>query len=527
MTIAGAAARRVAVYERVSSADQRERETIKTQTDALDARLAAEPGIELVARFADDGWSGMKPLADRPGGRALLAAAESHRFDELWLYRLDRLGRNLADTAANGRRLEGLGVTVVTLQEGRLTPFMFDLFAMLAQNEHRVFHERSADGMARAAREGRYTGGIVAYGYRVEGLKQLARLVPDETSVGGELTAAGVIRHVYDRLGLGQASCGEVADELNALGVYTHYARDGRGIRGQRTRARWTAGRVRNMVINPIYAGDLQYGRRTAKRDRAVISASIEALVAPALWQATQDTLARNRRVVKNSTRAYLLRGVIHCSECLLTYVGSQGQKGVGWYRCGGRNRDRGPLLGRCTGPTVRTDALDPVIWSDIERFLRDPGDILDELAQERDGGSAVAEAEAILLRRSLARLDDEHRRAINLVVKGTLPEAALQPEIDRIAAERSHLQARLAAVAAPGAPELPDAAIDLLSEVRARLDARLSIEAQQEIVRLLVGRISIHATPASEGKRSVRAVVEYRFPAALHIDTGTGSSPR
>jgi hypothetical protein len=82
------------------------------------------------------------------------------------------------------------------------------------------------------------------------------------------------------------------------------------------------------------------------------------------------------------------------------------------------------------------------------------------ELAQERDGGSAVAEAEAILLRRSSARLDDEHRRAISLVVKGTLPEAALQPEIDRIAAERSHLQARLAAVDAPGALELPDSAV-------------------------------------------------------------------
>jgi hypothetical protein len=92
----------------------------------------------------------------------------------------------------------------------------------------------------------------------------------------------------------------------------------------------------------------------------------------------------------------------------------------------------------------VRTDALDPVIWSDIERFLRDPGDILDELAQERDCGSAVAEAEAILLRRSLARLDDEHCRAISLVVKGTLPETALQPELDRITTERSHLQARL-----------------------------------------------------------------------------------
>ncbi len=519
--------RRIAIYERVSSADQRERETIKTQTDALDARLAAEPGIEIVARFADDGWSGMKPLAERPGGRELLAAADAGRFDELWLYRVDRLGRGLADTAAMGRRLEGRGTTVVTVQEGRLTPFMFDLFAMLAQNEHRVFHQRSGDGMTRAAKEGRYTGGVVPYGYRVEGQKQLAHYVLDETDVTGELTAAGVVRQIYNRLGLSHVSCAVVADELNALSVPTHYARSGRGIRGARTQGRWTAGRIRNMVVNPVYAGDLQYGRRTTKGDRAVISASIEGLVSPALWQAAQETLARNRRVVKNSPRAYLLRGVIHCAACGLTYVGSQAQKGVGWYRCGGRNRDRGPLLGRCTGPSVRTDALDPIVWDDVERWLRDPGAVLDELASERDGGAAVAEAESILLGRALARVEAEHGRAISLVVKGTLPETALQPELDRIAAERSHLEARLTAVAAPGVATLTDSAIGLLDEVRARLEAGLPVEARQEIVRLLVGRISIHGETEADGKKSVRAVVEYRFPAALNVDTGTGSSPR
>jgi hypothetical protein len=210
-----------------------------------------------------------------------------------------------------------------------------------------------------------------------------------------------------------------------------------------------------------------------------------------------------------------------------LTYVGSQGQTGVGWYRCGGRNRDRGPLLGRCTGPMVRTDALDPVIWADIERFLRNPGDVLDDLAHERDGGAAVAEAEAITVRRALESLDAQRATAVSLVVRGTLPECDLQPELDRIAAERARLEARLAAVEAPGAPDLPDSATELLAEVRARMDAGLPIEAQQEIVRLLVGRIVIHRDTDANGKKVVRAVVDYRFPDALHVDTGTGSSPR
>ena len=109
MTVA-TGVRRVATYERVSSDDQRERETIKTQTDLLDRWLEREPDIEVVYRFSDDGISGTLPLVKRPGGQALLAAAEAGQIDELWLYKLDRLGRNLADTAATGRRLEQLNV---------------------------------------------------------------------------------------------------------------------------------------------------------------------------------------------------------------------------------------------------------------------------------------------------------------------------------------------------------------------------------------------------------------------------------
>ena len=49
------ALKRVATYERVSSEDQRDRETIKTQTDALAQGLGSDPTVQLVARYIDDG----------------------------------------------------------------------------------------------------------------------------------------------------------------------------------------------------------------------------------------------------------------------------------------------------------------------------------------------------------------------------------------------------------------------------------------------------------------------------------------
>jgi len=528
MTVA-TGVRRVATYERVSSDDQRERETIKTQTDLLDRWLEREPDIEIVHRFTDDGVSGMKPLDERPGGRALLAAAEAGEFDELWLYKLDRLGRNLADTAATGRRLEGLNVSVITLREGRLTPFMFDLFATLAQNEHRVFHERTADGLETAAREGRYTGGVTALGYRIEGVKRSARPVPDETLMWADLTAADVVRRIYNWIALDGWSCRRVATELNALGVPTPCAREGTGVRVRNTQNVWRPGLVRNMVTNSVYKGDLSYGRRTEKRDREVIVARIVGLVSPALWQAAQETLARNRRCAKNTPRVYLLKAITKCGTCNLTYVGSWSQD-VGWYRCGGQLVERGAVPGRCPGCSIRADRMEPLIWGDVEAWLRNPGDVLDELdgQADREAQGAIIEAESITLARALDALERQRKQATALNIRGRLPDAELDAELDRIEHERLALQARVAALEPSQAEIVPQEARDLLADVRARLDEGLTDEQRQEIVRLLVG-IVIHTEVGDDGKKTARAVVTYRFPAppaGVSTCTATDSWP-
>ena len=516
--------RRIATYERVSSEGQRDRETIKTQTDALAARLALEPDVEIVERYADDGVSGMRPLADRPGGRRLLADAEAGRYSELFLYALDRLGRNLADTAASGRRLERAGVTVVTLREGRLTPFMFDLFATLAQNEHRVFHERSSDGMERAAREGRYVGGIIPFGYAVEGERATARLVPDERVLWADRSAAELVHWMYERIALDHWTCPRLADELNGLGIPTPYARDGRGVRGKATAGVWRAGRLRNLLVNPVYRGEQQYGRRSEKRGREVIAGSVPALVSPTLWHTAQAVIAENRIMPKHHRRTYILRSVIHCAICGLAYGGTPGRDGIAWYRCGGRTRDRGRLEGTCSGRAVKSEVLEARVWADIERFLRDPGEILDELdlAREREAASGVAEAESITLSRAIAALGEQRERVVGLHIRGRLSAAEVDGELDRIADARADIERRIAALE-PDPTPLP-AIEPLLGQLRARLDAGLSDEERGEIIRLLV-HIVLHTEPGEDGKPRARAVVSYRFPSAvLQTRTDKGS---
>jgi site-specific DNA recombinase len=368
---------------------------------------------------------------------------------------------------------------------------------------------------------------------RVQGKKESARLVPDETLVWADQTPADVVRWIYERLGIDRWSCRRVAEELNARGVPTHYARDGRlvrprGERARRTQGVWRSGRIRNLIVNVVYRGELQYGRRTTKasRGRDVIAAPVEALVSPALWHAAQETLAANRAIAKNTRRRYLLRGVIRCEIDGLSYCGTQGRGEVGWYRCTGQMVERGPLPGRCPGQSIRTDAIEPQIWADIERWLQNPGEVLDELEgqYERDAEGAVAAAESITLGRALDALEGQRKQALALNIRGRLDDADLDTELDRIAAEKTELERRVAALEPARAPEAPEAAMDVLAKLRARMDAGLTDSERQEIIRLLV-RVVVHTeTPAEGGPKTARATVEYRFPAVVETRTGTGS---
>ncbi len=443
MAMAVPAVRRVALYLRVSSEDQAERGTSRVQRAELRRRLESDPSVLIVGEYADEGVSGTIPLAERPAGARLLADAQRGLIDEVHVYKLDRLGRNLVGLALAREALSSCSVRIISALEGEPDDFLFDIQSVIAVNERRVFLRRSADGMAEAARQGRYTGGIVPLGFRVEGQRQTARLVPDETTLWADQSAVDLVRWIYARLGVDRWSCRRIAAELNARGVPTHYTRDQRlvapkGQRAERTQGIWRPGRIRNLVVNPVYKGRLQYGRRTSKPDPKVIDVAFGDLVTPALWQAAQDTLVLNRAIPKNTRRRYLLRGVVRCGTCGLAYCGSQGRDDVGWYRCTGQIVERGPIGGRCPGQSIRTDAIEPLVWADIERWLRDPGDVRDDLdgAAEREAQGAITVAESVTLTRAIEGLEDQRRRVIALGVRGRLTDHELDVELDRIAAE-------------------------------------------------------------------------------------------
>src|SRR5918997_687925 len=88
---------KVALYLRVSSDEQRERESIRTQQEFFEQYCKLYE-LEVAETYADDGVSGTIPLHERPEGRRLLEDAQAKKFETLLVYRLDRLGRSLLVT---------------------------------------------------------------------------------------------------------------------------------------------------------------------------------------------------------------------------------------------------------------------------------------------------------------------------------------------------------------------------------------------------------------------------------------------
>jgi site-specific DNA recombinase len=451
--------------------------------------------------------------------------AELGLFDVVLVYDFSRMGRHEFDPLLVRRSLASNNVALCSIHEGDADSLLFPILNAVANEERKTFLRRSANGMNEAARQGRYCGGIVAYGYPVEGHRNTSRLVPaEEVPSGSTMSEAAVIRHIYQRLAAGGWSCRRIADELNDLGVPTKYVLEDRGVRGRRTQGLWGAGRIRNMATSPIYRGEQLYGRRSDKQ-RNVVSAEVEALVSEEVWWAAQETLARNRAIAKNTRRIYLLRGVLKCATCGHNFCGSSCH-GENWYRCDG-TLGRSDLVGeRCSAKRLKGAYLEPVVWNDIERFLRDPGDILVELQREAAGDPAGERLheERTRLDTALAERRDERERLLDLYQHGDITRPEFEERAERLKDTTGRIQGRLAALASQE-DEHDDQHVgpDLLEELRRRLDEGLTAEQRQEVVRLLVHDITVH-TDESDPARRQRAVIRYRFDSVVATRTGTGS---
>jgi site-specific DNA recombinase len=154
----------VALYLRVSSEEQRDRETIEIQREFLEPYCELY-GFKVVKTYNDDGLSGTIPLHERPEGGRLLEDAKEGKFQTVLVYKLDRLGRTLLVIVDAHDRLQEAGVASRSATEpidtstpsGRL---IFQMPASFAEYDRENIRERTQAGQRRAFRNGRHMGAV-------------------------------------------------------------------------------------------------------------------------------------------------------------------------------------------------------------------------------------------------------------------------------------------------------------------------------------------------------------------------------
>lgn len=125
-------------YYRVSTNDQ----TVDSQ------RAALLQSHQIEREFVDEGVSGAVLAAERPGFKKLLEFVREG--DTLYVYAVDRLGRDAIDVQATIRTLLSKGVTVEIRGLGRIAKGVGELIiavlAQIADMERQRIRERTAAG---------------------------------------------------------------------------------------------------------------------------------------------------------------------------------------------------------------------------------------------------------------------------------------------------------------------------------------------------------------------------------------------
>jgi DNA invertase Pin-like site-specific DNA recombinase len=150
--------RRVALYLRVSTVEQ----DVTNQRRELEA-VARRHGWRVVAVFSDNGVSGAKGRAERPGLDELMKAVARRDIDVVAAWSVDRLGRSLQGLLDVLMEFRAKEIDLYLHQQGidTSTPAgkaMYQMLGVFAEFEREMIRERVLAGMARARSQGRHLG---------------------------------------------------------------------------------------------------------------------------------------------------------------------------------------------------------------------------------------------------------------------------------------------------------------------------------------------------------------------------------
>jgi site-specific DNA recombinase len=524
--------RMAAIYARVSSEQQREANTIASQTASL-IEFAKIQDLEVPKEwvFEDDGYSGA--TLERPGLEHVRDLAAEGQIQVVLAYSPDRLSRKYAyqillieELARNGVETLFIKAPQGSSAEDQL---LVQFQGMIAEYERAQILERSRRGKRHRAQSGEVSVMSGApYGYRyirkTDEAPAAYAVLEDE---------ARVVQRIYEMYTVEGLSIGEITRRINAEGIPTRKAS-----------ARWERSTVWAVLRNSAYRGVACFGKTRAssrarvirpQRRRGVVTPSmtagherpreewieipVPALVSEESFARAQELLQENKiRSRRRTIEPSIVQGMVSCQKCGYAFSRTStctSARKIHYYKCIGSDSWRklgGPVCDN--GRLVRQDQLDQIVWTEVIRLLEDPTLIQQELDRRLTAArsSDPAKKREQSLQRELAHVGKGIERLLSAYQEALMSIEELRERMPALRRREQALRTELQAIADQANDRtvflrLAETLTAFLARLHGAADT-LSITERQRIVRLVVKDVLIgddaitirHSIPVPQG---------------------------
>lgn len=507
-----------AIYARFST-DRQSEASLDDQYRVCAARAAAD-GLVITAKHGDNGVSGSVPVAQRPGGRALLADALAGRITVVLVESLDRLSRDQVELERTVRRLEHRGIRIVGVSDGydsaaagrKVIRAVRGIVAELYLDDLRAKTHRGLAGKHLAG----YSAGGRSYGYRSEHDGRGYRLAvdPDQAEVVRRIFAWYVDGWSPQRIAAELNRDGVPAPRSGTWAVSCIYGSSKQGT---------------GLLNNELYIGRMIWNRRqwvkdpdTGRRQKLdrppeewqVRDCPELRIIDDVLWQAARARMNSPRRSGGGSGRGAptrtLFGGLLRCGLCggAVTAVSARA------YGCVAR-KDRGPAV--CSGVLAPRQLTDQRLLTMVRDDLLSPQSIAELQAAIAEHGATRANARRQAQAQRTARLAELEREIGNLVntVAAGFNSPALLARLQAAEAEKARLADPMPETDAPAGF---DSAAAVAAYRRKLLELEDVLASDRERARRLLADIIGRVAISQEPDGGVVATVEMETPAQVAL---------
>ena len=417
---------KAAAYARYST-DRQTENSIAYQLTEIE-KYCTENQIPIVATFTDEGLSGTN--TDRPGFQAMVSAAKAGAIDTVVIYDISRGSRDVSDWFAFRKEMMQHNVNVISATGQRLgdltngQDFLMELLTVgMGQVEVLNTRQKSMDGVAVKAKEGKFLGGVPPLGYDVHGGAYVIN--PQE---------AAVVRQIFELYSRGE-SYNYILDHIPPI-----TGKRGRPI-GKNS--------LHGILTNERYIGTYTWNKRRMKLFRKWAGGElnpnvvrIENAIPPIIdldtWERVCQRMKDNKKSGQNhAKRNYLLTGLIECEACGASFVGhtSTNKRGHSnrYYCCGNKYRTR-----TCKCKNIPADEAEMFVVQHLQAYLL--GIDFEETAQMIADKVNSAAPDLTNEQEELAQIKTKINNGVKAVLGGlNLPE--LEEELDRLRVRKSELE--------------------------------------------------------------------------------------